>query len=85
MIDWSGSDLCIALHKSRLNMTDISRLAECSRPTVYSWREAKKLPHKAAFLVEKIEEGLTAGRLPLKGTIPPSERPRIAKFAVYGE
>ncbi len=85
MTEISGTDLSVAMNRARLNLTDMSRLAGVSRPTLYSWRDAAHLPPKAAALVMKLEEAIQAGRLPLKDVVPPVERPRIARIAVYGE
>lgn len=79
-----GTDLWIAMHKADLTVTELAALAECSRPTVYAWKDAKELPFKAQFLHDKIMEAIAAGRLPRRDHCKPAERVRMAKIAIYG-
>lgn len=83
MID--GTDLWVAMNKAKLTVTDVAALAQCSRPTVYAWREAVELPFKAEFLHRKLVEALEAGRLPLKDHARREEHAKMVQLAVYGQ
>lgn len=79
-----GSDLWVAMNRAALNVTDLAALAECSRPTVYAWKDCQELPYKAQFLHDRIIAALDSGRLPMRDKPTPAERPKMARIAVYG-
>ncbi len=78
----NGQHLKAALQRAQLTVTDIARFAGRSRPTVYSWFSAEELPPEAEDILALVRSGIEAGRLPMRNKCSPSERPKMAAFAL---